>query len=336
MNHQTHYGHPDPDQTIVILDTETTGLDHKTERIIEIAAVKLKGQRVIESFTALVNPEVPIRHSSFLIHGISEEMVLRAPVIEEVLPQFLSFIGDLPYAAHNAIFDYSFINQACKRVNAPKFRNHRVDTLEMYRNVFPDEPSHGLSSMLNRFGFNPEVKHRALNDAIGLAQVYPLLRNLYFQKFSWQFTQLNQIEYLIERYLRIQRAIHALQSEMSDLKEVFKLHFKEGGGSIEASTGEMMISSTRRSYEYDDERVWPVVLENGYTRRAAKLTPRLLDKLIGNSSVPDEIRLALKESRTGMLESRTISFIKPQPVSEQQGELQAISSESRADGAPEE
>jgi DNA polymerase III subunit alpha, Gram-positive type len=204
-----------PEETIIVLDTETTGLDHKTEKLIEIAAVKMQQGEIVETFTSLVNPQKPIRHSSFLIHNISEEMVQDAPPIDEVLPRFLEFVGDHAYVAHNAIFDYSFINEATKALYGKRFLNNRIDTFEMYRSVFPDEPSHGLNALLRRFGFDEDVVHRALDDAMCLAKVYPRLRELYEQKFSWQMSQIKNVNYLVERYLRIQKASQSLQAEMT-------------------------------------------------------------------------------------------------------------------------
>jgi DNA polymerase III epsilon subunit family exonuclease len=301
-----------PDHPLIILDTETTGLDHKTEKMIEIAAVKVLNGEVLDTFSALIKPSVPIRYSSFLIHGISEEMLKDAPSVEEVLPQFLEFVGDLPYVAHNAIFDYSFINEATKALYGNRFKNQRIDTFEMFRSVFPEMPSHSLSALLDRFGFESHVNHRALDDAMALAKVYFPLRELYEQKYSWQLSQLKNIQYLVERYLRIQKTAQILQAEMSDLKEIFKLHFLEGGKSIEATTGEIMVSSYKRSYEYDDEQLWPLLNEAGVAERAYKLNPRMVDKLLDNGSMAEEYRERLKDARLSMNESRTVTFLKPQ------------------------
>lgn len=302
-----------PEATFIVLDTETTGLDHKTEKLIEIAAVKMENGEIIETFTSLVKPTAPIRYSSFLIHGISEEMLAEESPIEDVLPKFLEFVGDYPFVAHNAIFDYSFINEACKALYGNRFRNHRIDTFEMFRSVFPEEPSHSLSSMLERFGFDGTVKHRALDDAMGLAKVYLPLRELYEQKYSWQLSQMKNIQYLVERYLRIQKTCQILQAEMSDLKEIFKLYFFEGGKSVEATTGEVMVSSYKRSYEYDEPTVWSLLLEAGVAERAYKLNTRAVDKLLDhNGAVPDELKSQLKEARLSMHEAKTITFLKPQ------------------------
>lgn len=301
-----------PEETIIVLDTETTGLDHKTEKLIEIAAVKMHQGEVVETFTSLVNPQKPIRYSSFLIHNISEEMVQDAPPIDEVMPRFLEFVGEHAYVAHNAIFDYSFINEATKALYGTRFSNNRIDTFEMYRSVFPDEASHGLNALLRRFGYDEDVVHRALDDAMCLAKVYPKLRELYEQKFSWQLSQMKNVPYLVERYLRIQKASQSLQAEMSDLKDIFKLYFQNGGGSVEASSGEVMVFNYRRSYSYDEKKIWDIATRAGVCEKIFKLNPRALDKLIDRSDLDDSIKEEFRECRLSMHEARGINFLKPQ------------------------
>lgn len=100
----------------IVLDTETTGLDYTRERIIEFAAVRLENGKIKDEFQTLINPHQHIRKSSMAVHGITEEMVQDAPTEEEALPKILEFIGDYPIVAHNVIFDYSFLNEAKKRV----------------------------------------------------------------------------------------------------------------------------------------------------------------------------------------------------------------------------
>jgi DNA polymerase III epsilon subunit family exonuclease len=314
-----------PEDTIIVLDTETTGLDHKTEKLIEIAAVKMKNGEILETFTSLVNPEKPIRHSSFLIHNISEEMVQDAPPIGEVLPKFMEFVGDYSYVAHNAIFDYSFINEASKAVYGKRFLNNRIDTFEMYRAVFPDEQSHGLNSLLRRFGYEEDVLHRALDDAMCLAKVYPPLRELYEQKYSWQLSQIKNVNYLVERYLRIQKASQSLQAEMSDLKDIFKLYFQNGGGAVEATSGEVMVFNYRRSYSYDEKHIWEIATRAGVCEKIFKLNPRALDKLIDRSDLDEAIKEEFRECRLSMHEARNINFLKPQLTAEPAEDSEEVS-----------
>ena len=100
----------------VVIDVETTGLDYTREKIIEFAGVKLVNGKVKEKFETLINPKQHIRKSSQAIHGISEEDLVDAPLEEEIFPKIFEFIGDAPIVAHNAIFDYSFLNRTSKRL----------------------------------------------------------------------------------------------------------------------------------------------------------------------------------------------------------------------------
>lgn len=296
---------------IIVLDLETTGLDHRTERIIEIGAVRLQDNEIVETFSSFVKPDVPIRPSSFKVHQISEEMVADAPSIEEILPTFLEFMGDLPFVAHNAIFDYSFLNEASKRLYEKRLPNHRIDTFEMYRVVFPEEQSHGLTSLMERFGFEQTVKHRAVHDATNLAKVYPLLKNHYEQKLNWQLSQLKNLPHLVERYLRLQKTIQLLQSEITDLRELFKLHFNEGGQPILATSGDLLVSSYRRNYEYKESELRAIIEASGLQNQTFKINLKSIDRLIDRGDIDPDVRDALMACRTQMSETRMVSFIKP-------------------------
>lgn len=150
----------------VVFDLETTGLDSSCDSIIEIAAIRVSNDRIIEEFQTLVNPNAPI--DDFIMHltGISNEMVSDAPLIESVLPAFLRFIGDDIVIGHNANFDVNFIYDACVRLGLPPIRNDFVDTLRLSRLLCPEEEHHRLSDLVNRYGLAPGTAHRAMADVI--------------------------------------------------------------------------------------------------------------------------------------------------------------------------
>ena len=102
---------------------------------------------------------------------------------------------------------------------------------------------------------------------------------------------------------------------MSDLKDIFKIYFQQGGKSVASTVGETMISTYKRSYAYDDKRVWSIALEAGIQERLFKLNPRAADKLIDGDRLPSEQREQLLDARLSMHESRQITFIKTQTLS---------------------
>ena len=295
----------------IVLDTETTGLDYTRERIIEFAAVRLENGKVKDEFQTLINPQQHIRKSSMAIHHITEEMVADAPLEEEVLPKILEFIEDYPIVAHNAIFDFSFLNEAKKRVMGEELKNPRIDTQMMFKEIAPDLDSHGLEALTNRFNIELNNHHRAMADTMGLALAYPKLKKLYLQRLDWQRKQLENVDYLFDRYLRIQQSIATMQAELQDLKSIFKLHFELGGEPLEAETGEIMVYQSKQSFGYDFNDVKEVLENIGALDKAVKLNNGFIDRLCNGLSLSDEYRQIIKDARQEFSETRNIQVIKP-------------------------
>ena len=235
----------------IVLDVETTGLDYTKERMVEFAAIRLENGKMKDRFETLINPEQHIRKSSIAVHGITEEDVKDAPTEAEVMPMILDFIGDYPIVAHNAIFDYSFINEASIRTTGKPINNPRIDSQMMFKEIYPELESCGLESLMTKFNVEFSTRHRAMADTEGLAKAYPELKKLYEKKYAWQIQQLDNIDYLFERYLRIQQAVQIMQSEMQDLKSVFRLYFEKGGEQIQSPNGETLTYQSKQSYAYD-------------------------------------------------------------------------------------
>lgn len=294
----------------IVLDTETTGLDYTREKVIEFAAVRLENGKIKEEFQTLINPKQHIRKSSIAIHGITEDMVQDAPTEEEILPKILEFMGDYPIVAHNVVFDYSFLNEASLRVTGKRLENERIDSQYMFKEVYPDLESHGLSALAAKFDYEFKNHHRAMADTMALAHTYPRLKKLFLQKNDWQNKQLENIDYLFERYLRIQQAVTTMQSELQDLKSVFKLHFDLGGDSITAQTGEMLVYQSRQFFGYDFMQIKDALEEVGALNKAVKLNTGFVDRLVNGHSLEEDMRNSIKDARQELSETRNVQIIK--------------------------
>ncbi len=149
----------------VVFDLETTGLSIKKAEIIEIAAVKVKGGKVVDEFSTLVNPEIHIPRQASLVNGITDEMVADAPMIEEALKAFLEFAGDAILVGHNIQnFDLNFINRDARHYFAREVENDYVDTVPMSVMYLPKLSSHTLQDLAAYYGIDTAGAHRALND----------------------------------------------------------------------------------------------------------------------------------------------------------------------------
>jgi len=295
----------------IVIDVETTGLDYTREKIIEFAGVKLVNGRIKEKFETLINPEQHIRKSSQAVHGISEEDLKDAPSEEEIYPKIFEFIKDAPLVAHNAVFDFSFLNRTSKRLYNEPLTNNYIDTQMMFKEVYPQYDSCGLDSLVKVFNGSNKNRHRAMGDAYALAKCYPKLKALYFQKYNWQLSQIDHVEYLFERYLRLQSAINTMQSEIQDLRSIFKIYFERGGQDIHSNTGEILTYNHKKTFSYDFDLIKETLEEIGALPKAIKLNNAFIDRLVMGAGVSDEAKDKIKSARVEINENKSFSVVKP-------------------------
>ena len=162
-------------EDFIVFDLETTGLSPKNDRITEIGAVKIKNGEIVDSFSQLINPGVPIPEIVVNITGITDDMVQDKPDIASVLPEFQRFIEDTTLVAHNASFDMGFIREAFGNLEI-KLSNPVLDTLELSRAIFPGMKSHKLNLVAKHLKVELKNHHRAVDDALATANI--LLRML--------------------------------------------------------------------------------------------------------------------------------------------------------------
>ncbi|MGL5245562.1 MAG: exonuclease domain-containing protein, partial [Sarcina sp.] len=154
----------------VVFDIETTGFSNKNDKIIEIGAVKVNDGKIVENFSAFVNPEREIPYNITELTGISDEMVREAKTIDQILPKFMEFIGDAIVVAHNANFDVGFIKR--NLIGLGKELNNAVmDTVPLVRFLYPDLKRAKLNVVAKYLGISLENHHRAVDDAKAAAEI---------------------------------------------------------------------------------------------------------------------------------------------------------------------
>ena len=159
------------DDTYVVFDIETTGFSSIKDKIIEIGAVKVEGGEITEKFSTFVNPGIPIPFQITKLTSITDEMVMDAPSIEEVLPQFLEFVKGAVLVAHNAGFDVGFIEQNCRYQDiVPDFVS--VDTVALARVLMPTLSKYKLDAVAKALNVSLQSHHRAVDDAGATAEIF--------------------------------------------------------------------------------------------------------------------------------------------------------------------
>ncbi len=160
-----------------IIDVETTGGDPKSERITEIAIVLHDGQQVVETFSSLVNPEVPIPDFITRITGIDNEMVRGAPKFYEVARRVVELTEGALFVAHNARFDYSFVQKEFRRLGYTFIRK-QLCTVKLSRKLMPGLRSYSLGNLCRHLGIHNLQAHRAMSDAQATTQLLAHLLQL--------------------------------------------------------------------------------------------------------------------------------------------------------------
>ena len=155
----------------VVFDLETTGFSPETNKIIEIGAVKVQNGAIVDRFSTFVNPEVPIPFRIEQLTSIRDDMVIDAPVIEDILPKFMEFCKGCIMVAHNADFDMSFIKKNCMRQGI-ECNPTIVDTVGLARVLLSNLNRFKLDTVAKALGVSLDNHHRAVDDAACTAEIF--------------------------------------------------------------------------------------------------------------------------------------------------------------------
>lgn len=164
----------------VCVDVETTGLNPKDEKIIEIGAVKVVNGQITERFQSFLKPGRPLGPRIVALTGITDEMLKDAPEPGEVVARFNKFCGDLPLLGHHLTFDYAFLKKAMVNEKL-SFEKNGLDTLRIARKYLPELESRSLEFLCRHFDIK-HTAHRALGDAEATGILYTKLCELFYEK----------------------------------------------------------------------------------------------------------------------------------------------------------
>ena len=157
----------------IVTDVETTGSSAEKNRITDVACVIVQGGEIIRQFSALVNPHQFIPPFIAKMTGISQAMVAAAPDPEDVFPEVSDIVSDprAIFVAHNAGFDFGFINSTLERCNLPEIEIPTLCTLKLARRLIDGKTKKNVGSLADHFGIKVKNRHRALGDALATAEI---------------------------------------------------------------------------------------------------------------------------------------------------------------------
>lgn len=207
------------DSTYVVFDIETTGFSQNNDRIIEIGAVKIENGSIIDTYSTFVNPEIPIPFEIEQLTGINDDMVLTAPTIETILPEFLAFSEGCTMVAHNASFDMGFIIKNAERQGRiAEFTV--IDTVGLARILLPDLNRYKLNIVAKALNISLENHHRAVDDAGATAEIFLKFINMLKDKDITDLDKIDTLGSLSPEAIRKLPAYHAIILAKNDIGRI--------------------------------------------------------------------------------------------------------------------
>lgn len=207
------------DDTFVVFDLETTGFSPEQCKIIEIGAVKVEKGSITERFSTFVNPKVPIPYRIEELTSINDAMVIDAPEIAEVLPQFMQFCEGAILVAHNAAFDMSFIEKNCHDLDIPC--SHTVaDTMTLAQFLLPQLNRFKLDTVARAVNVSLEHHHRAVDDAACTAEIFCKFIGMLRERGIENLDQVNEEAKRSTNMTRRLRSHHAIILATNDIGRV--------------------------------------------------------------------------------------------------------------------
>ena len=159
----------------VVIDCETTGLNPEYDEIIEFAAAKIRNCEIVDTFTTLIKPKRKIDDFIEDLTGITNEMLLGAPTIKEVINDISSFIGNDIIVGHFVHFDINFLYDELLNNLSIMFDNDRMDTCFLARKIFPEFKNHKLSTLADNLNLQYKPSHRSMPDVLATYSLYEYL-----------------------------------------------------------------------------------------------------------------------------------------------------------------
>lgn len=163
----------------VLVDIETTGLSPRTDEIIEIGAIKVKENKIIDTYNTLIKIDRNLNPFITKLTGITDKMLETGKETDKALEEFVNFTGNEIIMGHNVNFDINFIYDKCLSYLDYYLSNDFVDTMRIAKHILPDIQNYKLGTLANYFGVDYRSAHRGLKDVEITYEVYNKLKDCY-------------------------------------------------------------------------------------------------------------------------------------------------------------
>lgn len=263
--------------TFCAFDLETTGGNHKNDKIIEIGLVKIQNLEIVEEKDFLIQPEIKIPEFIQKLTNISEDDVANSPVIEEVIDEILEFMGDSILVAHNTSFDVPFFNSVLRRLNKPEMENRSICTNLMTKYLIPNLLNTNLNYMSKIFSIKHHKAHRALDDAYAAAELLIRYLHIFLDK---NIQKINHLYYPRNRYELDRVHFKSKENDKKTIKQYLDRISTPFLATIKGENGIIQFALPCKNTNAEKEFIAKKVEELGWETVTLKLFGSLLEALV--------------------------------------------------------
>ncbi len=239
------------EHSYIALDIETTGLNPKKDKIIEIGALRIRDNAVEARFHRLIYPGRELNESITALTGITDEMVAQRPEIQEMIGTVVDFCQELPLLGHRILFDYSFLKRAAVNQGI-RWEQKGIDTLKLCRRFMPKEESKTLANACRFYQIKAENCHRAMWDAYAAHVLYQKLANQYQESFPESF----QAGELIYKVKKEQPASKGHKERLQELLKYHKIKAPVQIGALTRNEASRLTDEIISKYGRMEARIW--------------------------------------------------------------------------------
>ncbi|MCO4792178.1 MAG: 3'-5' exonuclease [Bacteriovoracaceae bacterium] len=262
--------------TFCVFDLETTGGNHKNDKIIEIGMVRIVNLEIVETRDFLIQPEIRIPDFIQKLTSISPNDVKDSPVIEDVIDELLEFMGDSILVAHNTSFDIPFFNSVLRRLGKEELKNRSLCTNLMTKYLVPNLMNSNLNYMSKIFDIHHKKAHRALDDAMATAQLLTTYLHIFIDK---EIQKINHLYYPRNRY-ELDRVNFKKGSPLEEISTKLSQLKAPGLVTLKGENGIILYALPFRGSKNDQDLILEKVKELDWETFTIKLHGPLIEILI--------------------------------------------------------
>ena len=197
----------------VAIDLETTGVSISKDKIIEVGLIKVKDSHIVEMFSCIINPNMPVSNEILNLTGIDEDEIKSAKYIQDVIGEIVEFCDGFDLLGHNTIFDYSFVRKEANNAGLD-FEKRGIDTYKLCKKILPPDVKKNLTDACAYFGIERKHMHRAFSDAY--------FTHMLYQRILEYFPELGCDTEMMK--VKLKKFIPIRKRTKEDLQKLLKCH----------------------------------------------------------------------------------------------------------------